>query len=251
MIYVIGDIHGAYKALKQCLERSNFDYEKDELITLGDICDGYSEVYECVEELLKIKSRTDIRGNHDDRWLTFIEDGSHPCTFSQGGIATLKSYCKNCDAEYHIKLSSVLTSLWDEQKIPIEHIKFFSKQRYYYIDENNNLFVHGGFNRHFHIYDDVYNSPDILMWDRDLWYQALSFSSVTGGKFKNDFNEIFLGHTPTINWKTDKPMHSANVWNLDTGCGYKEGKLTIMNIETKEYWQSDRLKDLYPNENGR
>ena len=36
--FVIGDIHGAYKALLQCFERSGFDYEKDHLIVLGDVC---------------------------------------------------------------------------------------------------------------------------------------------------------------------------------------------------------------------
>ena len=30
----------------------------------------------------------------------------------------------------------------------------------------------------------------------------------------------------------------CEVWDLDTGGGY-EGKLTIMNVHTKEYWQSD------------
>lgn len=39
--YAIGDIHGAYKALIQCFERAKFDYEKDRLIVMGDICDGY------------------------------------------------------------------------------------------------------------------------------------------------------------------------------------------------------------------
>lgn len=39
--YAIGDIHGAYKALIQCFERSKSDYSKDRLIVMGDIVDGY------------------------------------------------------------------------------------------------------------------------------------------------------------------------------------------------------------------
>jgi hypothetical protein len=34
--YAIGDIHGAYKALMQCFELSEFDYKKDRLIVMGD-----------------------------------------------------------------------------------------------------------------------------------------------------------------------------------------------------------------------
>jgi len=46
--FVIGDIHGAYKALIQCLKRSKFDYDRDRLICLGDVVDGYPETKECI-----------------------------------------------------------------------------------------------------------------------------------------------------------------------------------------------------------
>ena len=34
------------------------------------------------------------------------------------------------------------------------------------------------------------------------------------------------------------------------GLGF-EGRLTIMDVDTKEFWQSDDLRTLYPNEKGR
>ena len=52
--FVIGDIHGTYKALLQCFERSGFDYKRDRLVLIGDVCDGYPDVVECFDELLKI-----------------------------------------------------------------------------------------------------------------------------------------------------------------------------------------------------
>ena len=45
-------------------------------------------------------------------------------------------------------------------------------------------------------------------------------------------------------------MNRCNVWNLDTGAGYR-GRLTIMDIDSKKYWQSDNAILLYPNERGR
>jgi serine/threonine protein phosphatase 1 len=39
-------------------------------------------------------------------------------------------------------------------------------------------------------------------------------------------------------------MNAYNIWNLDTGAGFK-GRLTIMEVETKAYWQSDLLTELY------
>lgn len=63
--FVLGDVHGNFKALKQVLKKSKFDYEKDSLIIIGDVVDGYNCSYEVVEELLKIKNRVFIIGNHD------------------------------------------------------------------------------------------------------------------------------------------------------------------------------------------
>lgn len=87
----MGDIHGAYKALLQCLERSGFDKENDTLIQLGDIADGWSEVYECVEELLSIKNLISIRGNHDMWFKKYLETGVHPVRGAQGSQVSIDS----------------------------------------------------------------------------------------------------------------------------------------------------------------
>src|SRR5690606_5269215 len=98
-VYVLGDIHGTHKALKQVLEVSNFDYELDTLIQLGDVTDGYNEVYEVVEELLKIKNLITIKGNHDVAFLFWLHTGKHSFDWAQGGLGTLDSYCRNLNKE--------------------------------------------------------------------------------------------------------------------------------------------------------
>jgi serine/threonine protein phosphatase 1 len=40
--FVIGDIHGGYRALIQVLDRAGFDYDNDTLISLGDVADWWS-----------------------------------------------------------------------------------------------------------------------------------------------------------------------------------------------------------------
>ena len=40
------------------------------------------------------------------------------------------------------------------------------------------------------------------------------------------------------------------IWDLDTGAGWG-GKLTIMDANTEEYWQSDSGDDLYGPNQGR
>lgn len=252
--FVCGDIHGAHKALKQCLERSGFDYENDLLIQLGDIADGWSEVYETVEELLKIKNLIKLRGNHDDWFIDFIEMGTHPAKWSQGGLGTLKSYIKFTDKIIRPTMSGLVTSLMFED-LPLTHVNFFLEQKLYYIDDKNRFFVHAGFNRDILVQEEKDSS--IFYWDRKFWNTALSFEATFRNhnpqpkmNTANDFEEVFIGHTTTRKWNKDIPMKAGLVWNLDTGCGF-DGKLTIMDIDTKEYWQSDNVKELYPNEQGR
>jgi len=263
---IIGDIHGNFKGLIQCLEKSNYNSDEDKLIFLGDYVDGWSESAELIEYLIDLDSKAKyksifIRGNHDkwcEDWL--INGQIHKIWQNQGGQSTIDSYIRT---GYLVKDS---------------HREFFKNMLNYYIDDKNRGFVHGGFNSRKGLGHEEYQSD--YYWDRDLWNLAMMSHGrvhfdpenlVTDGKpasrrFERH-SEIFIGHTATENYnckphypefeqmgKTNKaitvPMNRCNVWNLDTGSGWS-GKLTIINIYTKEYWQSDYSKDLYPNERGR
>lgn len=248
--YVIGDIHGAYNALVQVLERSGFDYENDLLITIGDIVDGWGDSYMCVKELLKIPNRVDIMGNHDAWFKTFIDTGVHDVAWTMGALATARSYAKAAGINFMIEKinnydgSGYLLNL-NSGDIPDEHKSFFRKQHYYYKDEKNNLFIHGGFNPSTPLRETL---PYNMMWDRHLWNKHLHImGSSMKLKYVEEFNQIFIGHTATVIIGTDKPVHIDKLWNVDTGAG-GGGKLTIMDIDTNEYWQSDIVPDLYPND---
>lgn len=249
--FAIGDIHGAYKALVQCLERSGFNKEEDELIQLGDVVDGWSEVYECVEELLTIKKLIVIKGNHDDWFNDWLTKGGHPTYWLQGGVGTLSSYCKNLDCIYHGSDAGGYRTSLNFAMIPQKHREFFANQKLYYIDNYNRCFVHGGFKRTEFVDYLAIVDPIDFYWNRDLYNQAKS--CIKGQKLKtaNEFKEIFIGHSATINDdRTFKPVISGGVYNLDQGAGFR-GKLTIMNVDTKEFWQSDEVTTLYPDERGR
>lgn len=261
--FVIGDIHGNHKGLLQCLERSKFDNNVDTLISLGDVVDGHCESFEVVEELLKIKNLIAIKGNHDDWFNQWIVTGINPSQWGQGQKATGLSYLSHSRPNQPWRgVNNGLTGFEPAIKsndIPDRHIEFFANQLPYYKDDQNNLFIHGGFNRHF-LLDD--QDKSMFWWDRDLWSQALSFGTMSAmqtetkkefvPKFKilEETKEIFIGHTSTQFWKVDEPMHAANIWNLDTGGGWF-GKVSIMDIDTKKFWQSNKATELYPEFKGR
>ncbi|MDT8347582.1 MAG: serine/threonine protein phosphatase, partial [Flavobacteriaceae bacterium] len=64
------------------------------------------------------------------------------------------------------------------------------------------------------------------------------------------YHSIFIGHTPTTRIGSDVPVKKANVYNIDTGAGFK-GKLSAFRLEDEAVFQSEEVFRLYPNEKGR
>lgn len=227
-VLAMGDIHGSYQQMLQCFERSNFDFDNDTLIQLGDICDGNQPyIYECVELLLTVKNLIQIRGNHDDWFITWLNTGMHPADWKQGGWSTMESYSK------HVKRSPI-----NPVDIPETHIKFFTGMHDKYVDEKNRLFIHGGFDRNIKLRQQDRNE---YWWNRSLFEKAMSCKGNSVLKISDDFSEIFIGHTTTLCCNTTNPIYAGNlIYNIDTGAGSDNGKLTIMDVDTKEFWQSDK-----------
>lgn len=237
--FAIGDIHGAHKALIQCIEQSGINKELDQLIFVGDIVDGWREVPECVDTLLEFKNLIAIRGNHDQWFMNWVNTGElNQAWFQQGGKATYDRYKGEGELiNYHM-------------------IEYFSKTKIYYIDkERNYAFMHGGYNWHMPL---AVNTNHDIMWDRHMvetaqtWKYEKYNAQKELFKFK-EFNKIFVGHTTTQHSYDPRykpstlPAFLTNLINLDTGAGW-DGKLTLMNIDSFNYWQSNLVKDLYLDE---
>lgn len=250
--FVIGDIHGNYHGLVQVLERSGFDYENDLLITLGDIVDGLPDSFECVDELLKIRHRIDIRGNHDDTFYQWLQGKGHAFFWAQGGLLTAQSYAKGHNIDLHVQTRYERDAFDRPQPrhiinlfpyiIKDSHRDFFHKQVKFYVDDDNVGFVHAGY---LHPEGLGHDDPYTYMWTRALWENHAMIPSQNTPKLLRAHKHLYIGHTQTLNWGTTEPMIKYNVTNLDTGAGW-DGKLTIMNVDTSEYWQSDLVSELYP-----
>lgn len=236
---VIGDIHGGLRALVQLIEKAKLAVE-DRLIFLGDYVDGWSESKQLIDFLIALDKSRDcifIKGNHDTWCEEWLGTNVINTTWAfHGGISTMQSY-KGID---------------DQQRR--EHLNFFQAMRNYYVDENNSLFIHAGFSSMHGPEKENYTSN--FSWDRTLWELAVAMDK----RLKKDsrsypkrlklFNEIYIGHTPTLNYDVAEPMNAVNVWNIDTGAGFN-GKLTLLDTGTKNFWQSEIVQDLYPGERGR
>lgn len=236
---MIGDIHGGLNGLKQVLKQVNFSGQ-DSIVFLGDYVDGWSESAGTIEFLIKLSQIIPcifIKGNHDtwcEQWLrSGIPDKKW---LVHGGVSTIKSYEE-----------------LDQLKIE-QHLQFFEKMKLFHVDEKNRLFIHAGFTSMHGPEQEFYESN--YTWDRTLWEMALTMDkrikkhSVLFPRRLKLFEEIYIGHTPTLIYEKDSPMQGCNVWNIDTGAAFT-GKLSMMDTDTKEFWQSDLLTLLYPGEKGR
>ena len=236
---VIGDIHGGLKGLNQLLKKIDIA-DDDRFIFLGDYVDGWSESAQVIGYLIEFSKTQDcvfIKGNHDvwcENWLQ--AQNADKVWLDHGGKETIDSY-RNLSAE-----------------MKQEHLKFFIEMKPYHLDNKNRLFLHAGFTSMHGVEREAFEST--LYFDRTLWEMALTMdkridknSELYPNRLKH-YEEIYIGHTPTLNFNSELPMNAINVWNLDTGAAFF-GKLSAMDIDSKQIFQSQTLMELYPDEQGR
>lgn len=236
---VIGDIHGGYYALLQIMERAQVTTQ-DRLIFLGDYADGWSQTPDVLDFLIDLKQTHDcifMRGNHDDLLLQWMDGAEDNLLWTKhGGAITILAY-----------------KLVDDNRRE-RHVEFLSSLRDYYLDDRKRLFVHAGFTS-LHGVKHEYTTR-LFYWDRTLWETALAMDpnlSPDDAFYPKRFqwySEIFIGHTPVTRIGSTVPVQRANIWNVDTGAAF-HGPLTIMDVDSKQFWQSDPLPQLYPHEDGR
>ena len=224
--FVIGDIHGAFKALEQCLNRARFNPETDTLFSLGDLVDGWPESSKCIDYLLGIPNLNYIQGNHDVTALQWMESGIIPDGWErQGGKATINSYSGS---------------------VPDSHIKLIREAPKYLVDRDR-LFVHGGIDPFFPFEEQ---DPNDFLWDRTLYYEAMREKEKNAERQLTSFREVFIGHTPVHREGYLEPFKACEVWMMDTGAGWN-GVLSLMDLETYKVFTSEPVTDLYPGHSGR
>jgi len=243
---IIGDIHGNLKALKDALHKAKFNIKEDRIICLGDYIDGWDHSFEVVRTLLEIKNQSKFEnifllGNHDKWFLNILTDdferfreenyikSKYSNWYIQGGKSTYESYVKMAD-----------------EFLLIHKNEFFDKLRYYF-EEDNKLFVHAGFDLELGFRKTLKQKKEELLWNRSLHEAAIQNwlvnenlrrmgKPIINTKFDN-FNKIYIGHTPTTNSGYSTPQMMSNVINLDQGCKTK-GILTVWVDETDTYYQN-------------
>lgn len=237
--FVIGDLHGGLKALKEVLEKVPYK-PQDLFIFLGDYVDGWSDSAHLIDFLIDFSKNQPcvfLRGNHDELFCNYLKTNAYnEMWLEHGGQSSIDAY-------------KTLSSNKKE-----EHIFFLENLDNYYLDKKNRLFVHAGFTNLKGV--TLEHFPKLLYWDRTLWEMALALNPNLNVNDKNYpprlkmYHEIFIGHTTVTKINETTPQQRANIWNIDTGAAFK-GPVSVLEIESKTFWQSKPVYLHYPLEKGR
>jgi len=233
---VMGDSHGAYKGVKQALEQANYIPEDDKLVILGDTHDGWSEspalmnMYIGLSENVPAEQFIYLMGNHDQAYIDWVHNGcKRHYMEGYGGYVTRYVY---------------LNLAVDEID---RHYEWLLNKPLYHLDKDNRLYVHAGWDPEYDWDNPAQATMNEYTCTRKLWEGMFK-----GRNYAKALHEVFIGHSPTTKYKPfkDEPMNRRNVWNIDTGACFN-GRVTVMDVDTKEFWQSDKCQTLYPLERGR
>lgn len=207
--YVVGDIHGEFRSLTYLLDRINFDKTKDRLFSVGDLCD---------------------RGQHSEDLLQWIHydwfipvKGNHESMIINHFYGYLKEdYMRKIKADWFLDLNEdekiSIINYFNNLPIGIEIIKDNSKIGIVHAMCPVNSWQE---------FKDKLTMPSERkdMSSKAMW----SFLAETKIQYVEDVEAIIVGHN------TVEQFHiQENTYLLDTGSGYKEGKLTILNLQNMQ-----------------
>lgn len=212
-LFVVGDIHGCYSLLMAKLAKINFDFEKDLLVSVGDLVDRGLENFQCIE-LLEEPWFKAIRGNHEQ----FCIEG-----FLDHNIARQHAMSNNGGAWFYCAGShhqARIVKLFSSLSIALE-ISFKGK-KYGFVHAHVEQNDWDEFKRILESSADSWRSPvDMALWSRD---RAYAHSSETHYQKIKNIDEVYSGHTVL-----PKPMRKHNCNFIDTGA-FHTGILTIIEL---------------------
>lgn len=257
----VGDIHGCYDKLNDVLDKCKFS-DSDILYSVGDFTDRGTQNVKTLDFLMNLKNFKPVCGNHDlwnyEYLYGKISTDAFKCWVGWNGGR--KTYDEEKDKSLEWKESVVG---W-MSKIP------------YRIDLGDKIIVHSICNNS--IYDGLCEPVDDItmktlktsklvrndiydetVWGRDMLPACRGFSQI--GKKEVSRSELdyyrkfccdsiyngkkvyIIGHTPLNYPFFDKEL---GIIGIDTGafCTKQiygiDGYLTILDIDTFEYWQSGK-----------
>ena len=210
--FVIGDIHGCWKAFETLIRRIPIR-DEDTIVTLGDYVDRGPNVRAVLSWLIDRQQRRTLHaliGNHEEVMLQAFDDES---VFNDwlgfGGRETLASY----------GLPPAFASM---RALPTDHAAFLENRLVDYVELADFVCVHGNLERHVTL---AQQSSQVMRWRKFYGDGPQHISGKT----------ILCGHTAQ---RSGEPLVTDHTICIDT-CAYGGHWLTAFEVEAERYWQAN------------
>ena len=230
MIYVTSDLHGNFDKYQALLAKINLT-SKDALIILGDIVDRGEQSMEILLDVIERDNIFVILGNHEQLALMWLSKLNQTITnesidkFPAKQMEILEEWLFHLGGQETLNSFSKLTP--NERKAVLVYMDGLPAYETFEINHQKYLLVHGGlenFNKEKPIEDYF---EDELIWSR-MDYSKQYFEDII----------VITGHTPTRtipeNPHPDYIFKANNHIAIDCGCGYPDGQLGCICLNTME-----------------
>ncbi|MFK0310547.1 metallophosphoesterase [Pseudomonas sp. NPDC090233] len=204
----VGDIHGHFRRLEQCLDAVGFDPEVDRLFSVGDLVDRGPHSVEVLAWLQKPWFHA-VQGNHESLAITHFNGGQLDLDMYRaaggGWFIDLPRDEQAHFVEQFLRLPIALELQTDEGLIGLLHA--------------DSPFMDWAALRDSLLFDDDAKVREICQWSRQRLKEG--DTQVVEG-----LRALLVGHTPVLQAKK-----LGNVWHLDTG-GWAAGYFSLMDVAT-------------------
>lgn len=206
-IYICGDIHGQYDKLFESLNKINFNFEKDLLITVGDLVDRGEDSFK-VLKLIDEKWFDCILGNHELMAYSGVRDKESEIFWRRFGGDWFFNLNENQKQEALLKLNQISST-----KPLILEINTTNGKK------------HVACHANYPFEEYQYNLPlsnediDVILWSRDR-IDNRDNSIIKGA------DKFYFGHSIL-----KEPVQLGNCYFIDTGSFLKNGFITFMRIQ--------------------
>jgi diadenosine tetraphosphatase ApaH/serine/threonine PP2A family protein phosphatase len=206
-IYAVGDIHGCFEKLASLMEKIDIDWDRDQMVFLGDYIDRGPESYEVVDYLVTLKRAHPgivfLKGNHEEMLEAYLAGNNRVEYLMNGGQQTLESYLKHRRGV-------------QDAPVPDAHLDFFRSLVLFY-ETADYIFVHAGLKKGVPLNQQ---DPRYLLWARERFLRA-----------RTDFGKrVVFGHTPF-----PQPLVDPHKIGIDTGAVYGN-RLTCVRLPDETFF---------------
>ncbi|MFJ2983045.1 MULTISPECIES: metallophosphoesterase [unclassified Pseudomonas] len=204
----VGDIHGHFRRLEQCLGAVGFNPELDRLFSVGDLVDRGPHSEQALAWLDKPWFHA-VQGNHESLAITHFN----------GGWLDLDMY-RAAGGGWFIDLPKDVQALFVEQflRLPIA-MEVPTRDGLIGLLHADSPFNDWAILRDSLLFDDDAQVREVCQWSRQRLKDG-DTAAVEGVR------AMLVGHTPVLQAK-----RLGNVWHLDTG-GWANGHFSLMDLST-------------------